>query len=401
MARPTSLGPATPPILRASTFLAPAVEPPGAFCMRILHVLAELGFSGGEVQLRLILEHLQRGGHENHVLLAPGAKFAAVARELGVAVHEAPLRRWWRPDLWWSLRRTYARVAPDVIHFACGRSVLLGGLAALGTPAKKVTIRRIDYPIRRGLLGGFRYTALCDHTIAICDAIRRRLLAAGVPDERITLVYDGLDPGPWTGLQRHRAAARARLGLPADAQVISCAGVLRPRKGQHVLIAAFGRIAAEFPKAVLLLAGGGSELDRLRAQSAALGLQQRVFLPGPVKPVFDVYSASDVFTMPSFHEGLCNACLEAGFAALPQVVSDAGGNAEIVVDGATGFVVPRGDAAALALALARYLRDPALGVLHGAAGRDRCLQKFTADRLGPEIESVFGKLMPRATATRT
>lgn len=372
--------------------------------MRILHVLAETGYSGGEVQLRLILEHLLRSGHENHVVLAPGAKFAAAARELGVGVHEAPLRRWWRPDLWWSLRRIYARVDPDVIHFACGRSVLLGGLAALGAPAKKVTIRRIDYPIRRGLLGGFRYTRLCDHTIAICDAIRRRLLAAGVPDDRITLVYDGLDPAPWTGLQQHKAAARARLGIPVAAQVVSCAGVLRPRKGQHVLIDAFGRIAADFPRAVLLLAGGGSEHGRLRAQAAALGLQQRVLLPGPVRPVFDVYSASDVFTMPSFHEGLCNACLEAGFAALPQVVSDAGGNAEIVVDGATGSVVPRGDAAALAGALAHYLQNPALGEAHGAAGRARCLQKFTADRLGPEIEAVFGRLgglTPPATTTRT
>lgn len=370
--------------------------------MRLLHVLAETGYSGGEVQLRLILEHLIRAGHENHVVLPPGAKFAGPARELGVAIHEAPLRRWWRPDLWWRLRRVYAQVAPDVIHFACGRSVLLGGIAALGSPAKKFTIRRIDYPIRRGLLGGFRYTRLCDHTVAICDAIRRRLLAAGVPGERITLVYDGLDPRPWTGLQLHKAEARARLRIPADAQVISCAGVLRPRKGQHVLIDAFGRIAADFPRAVLLLAGGGSEQGRLQKQAAALGLQDRVLLPGPVRPVFDVYSASDVFTMPSFHEGLCNACLEAGFAALPQVVSDAGGNAEIVVDGVTGAVVPRGDAAALAGALARYLQNPAIGEAHGAAGRERCLQKFTADRLGPEIEAVLRRLMPPpATATRT
>ncbi len=360
--------------------------------LRILHVLAETGYSGGEAQLKLLLEHFTKRGHENHVLLAPGAKFAATARELGVPVHEAPLRRWWRPDLWWKTRAAYWRVRPDVVHFACGRSLLLAGLALRGTPAKKFTIRRIDYPIRKGLLGGFRYTALCDHTIAICDAIRQRLLAAGVPDERITLVYDGIDPSPWTGLRDGRVAARARLGIAADAQVVSCAGILRPRKGQHVLIDAFARIAAEFPRAVLFLAGGGSEHERLRAQAARLGLGARVLLPGPVKPVHDVHAASDLFVMPSFHEGLCNACLEAGFAALPQVVSDAGGNAEIVVDGATGAVVSKGDSAALAAALARYLRDPALARTHGDAGRERCLAKFTVDRLGPEVEGVVTRL---------
>ncbi|MBL8729809.1 MAG: glycosyltransferase [Planctomycetes bacterium] len=360
---------------------------------RLLHVLSEKGYSGGEVQLRLLLEHFQRAGFHNEVVLAPGAKFRAAAEELGIPVHEAPLRRWWRPDLWWKLRAAYRRAKPDAIHFADGRALILGGLAAVGVPAKAFTIRRIDYPVRKGLLGGFRYTRLCDHTIAICDAIRRRLVAGGVPDERITRVYDGLDPAPWTGLQEHKAAARARLGIAADAQVISLAGVLRPRKGQHVLLDAFAQLADDFPRAVLFLAGGGSEHEKLRAQADRLGLGSRVFLPGPVKPVHDVYAASDIFTMPSFHEGLCNACLEAGFAALPQVVSDAGGNAEIVVDGQTGAVVPRGDANALANALARYLADPALGVAHGHAGRERCLAKFTADRLGPEVEAVVQRML--------
>lgn len=363
--------------------------------MRLLHVLAETGFSGGEAQLQLLLEHFAKSGHENHVLLAPGAKFAAVARAMGVTVHEAPLRRWWRPDLWWKTRAAYRRVQPDVVHFACGRSLLLAGLALRGMPAKKFTIRRIDYPIAKGWRGGARYTRLVDHTIAICDAIRQRLLAAGVPNDRITLVYDGIDPRPWTGLQDRKAAARARLGIAADAQVVSCAGILRPRKGQHVLIDAFARLANDFPRAVLFLAGGGSEHERLRAQAARLGFAARVFLPGPVKPVFDVYAASDLFVMPSFHEGLCNACLEAGFASLPQVVSDAGGNAEIVQDGQTGAVVPKGDATALAAALARYLGDPALAAAHGAAGRTRCLAKFTIDHLGPEVETVVTKLVAK------
>ncbi|HEX6811901.1 MAG TPA: glycosyltransferase family 4 protein [Planctomycetota bacterium] len=360
--------------------------------LRLLHVLAETGFSGGEAQLQLILAHLQRAGHHNEVVLAPGAAFAATARALGVAVHEAPLRRWWRPDLWTKLRAIYRRSTPDVVHFACGRSLLLGGLAALGVRAKKLTIRRIDYPIRSGLLGGFRYTRLCDHTIAICDAIRRRLRSAGVPEQRITLVYDGIDPSPWTGLQQRKAAARARLGIPEGSQVISCAGVLRPRKGQHVLIDAFAQLANELPKAMLLLAGSGTELDRLKARAVSLGLGSRVLLPGRVQPVHDVYAASDLFVMPSFHEGLCNACLEAGFAGLPQVVSDAGGNAEIVADGVTGAVVAKGDVAALARAITRYLQNPATAAAHGAAGRERCLRLFTADRLGPDVEAVLLQL---------
>jgi glycosyltransferase involved in cell wall biosynthesis len=144
---------------------------------------------------------------------------------------------------------------------------------------------------------------------------------------------------------------------------------------------------------LLFLAGGGSEIERLRQQVEDRGLQGRVRVPGPVKPVFDVYAASDVFVMPSFYEGLCNACLEASFAELPQIVSTAGGNAEIVVDGETGFVVPKGDIDKLAEALGRYLADPELGIAHGKAGFARSMDMFTDVHLGPEVEAVVKKLL--------
>jgi glycosyltransferase involved in cell wall biosynthesis len=362
--------------------------------MRLLHLLAETGFSGGEGQLTLILEHFQRRGHHNEVVLHPGARFAATAERLGAPVHYAPMRRWWRPDLWPRLRSILRRTRPDVLHFACSRSLVVGGIAALGRTARaKFTIRRIDYPIRRGLFGGLRYVRLVDHVVAICDAIRRRLRDGGVPEERISLVYDGIDPAPWLGQKARRTEARHALGLPQDALVVSCAGILRPRKGQSVLIDALGQLAAEFPAAVLLLAGDGPDRDSLRARAAGLGLGSRVFLPGRVSPVQDVYAASDIFCMPSFHEGLCNACLEAGFAALPQVVSSAGGNGEIVVQGETGAVVPPGDATALAAALRGYLRDPDLRESHGVAGQRRCLAKFTADHVGPELEALCHRLL--------
>ena len=65
----------------------------------------------------------------------------------------------------------------------------------------------------------------------------------------------------------------------------------------------------------------------------------------------------------------------------------------MVVDGETGYVVPPGDAPALARAIGRYLDDPELGPRHGAAGRERCLAMFTVDRLGPEIEAVMQRLV--------
>jgi len=359
--------------------------------VHVLHILAERGYSGGELQLEYLIRHLQARGHRNTVLLPPGARFAEPARRLGADVRTAPLRAPWHPGLWRGVRAAL-REGPDVVHFGCGRSLLWGGLAARGSPALKVTTRRIDYPIGRGLRG-WRYRRLVDHVVANCAAVRARVLAAGVPEERVTLVHEGIDLAPWQGIRAGRDAARAALGLPPDAVVVTCAATLRPRKGQRVLIDAFAALAPRFERALLVLAGRGSDRAALEAHVARAGLGARVRLPGAVSPMQPLYAASDVFCMPSFHEGLSNACLEASAAGLPLVVTSVGGLPEIVAHGVTGEVVPPGDVAALAAALERMLADPDLRARCGAAGAARTAEMFPATRMAERTEALWIRLL--------
>ncbi len=362
-------------------------------------MLAETGYSGGEVQLEHLLRHLQQRGHENHLVLPPRARFAAVAADLGVPVATLDLRRPLSTGAVARLRSHVRRLGPDVLHFGCGRSLLWGGLATvgIGTPVK-VTTRRIDYPIGRSLYRGGRYRRLVDHVVANCRSVERRVLDAGVPRSRVTLVHEGIDVAPWREARADRDAARERLGLPADALVVSCAATLRPRKGQRLLVDAFARLAAERAGAVLVLAGAGSDLEMLRERAAQTGLGDRIRVPGPVSPVRDLYAASDVFTMPSFHEGLSNACLEAAAAGLPQVVTSVGGLPEIVEDGRHGFVVEPGDVASLADRLARLADDAALRARFGAAAQAHVTRTFTAARMAGGMESLFVRLVEERRA---
>lgn len=366
--------------------------------MHALHALAERGYSGGELQLELLIAHLQARGHRNTLLLVPGAKFADVARRLGASVIEAPLRSPWSVGLWRGARAAIAAAKPDVVHFGCGRSLLWVGLAARGLPvALRVTTRRIDYPIGRGLRG-WRYRALVDHIVANCESVRRRVLEAGVAADRVTLVHEGIDLAPWQGIRAERPAARQELGVASDALLVSCAASLRPRKGQRVLIAAFARIAARFPRARLLLAGAGTDAAALTALARSCGLGDRVQLPGVIAPVQRLYAASDVFCMPSLHEGLSNACLEASAAGLPLVVSDVGGLPEIVSQHETGEVVPAGDADALSAALARLLADDVRRRTYGAAGAARTARLFTHTRMAAAMESLWLRLLAAPSA---
>lgn len=358
--------------------------------LRVLHVLAETGWSGGESQLEHLVRHLHAAGHHNALAVPAAAAFRRVGEELGLPVADVNLRRPVRSGGMLALRRTVAELEPDVVHFGCGRSLLWGGLAlrSLRAPVK-VTTRRIDYPIGRGSLSGGRYRTLVDHVIANCEAVRARVLDAGVPDVSVTLIHEGIDVAPWLDARAERGAARARLGLPADAKVVCQAATLRPRKGQRVLIAAFERLLSRHPNTVLVLAGEGSDLDALRALAGKKGLGERIRIPGAIRPVRDLYAASDIGVMASHHEGLSNACLEQTAAGLPLVVSNVGGLPEIVADRVTGFVVEPGDIAGFENRIGMLLDDDDLRARFGEAGRRRTVERFTADRMARRTEELL------------
>lgn len=370
--------------------------------MRFLHVLSEKNFSGGEAQLEHLLRHLQAVGHENSLVLVPDAKFGRVAEELNLPVRWVNMRRPLYPSTALGLRRAIREIEPEILHFCCGRSLLWGGLFSLGMPIPlRVTTRRIDYPIGSWIHRGGRYRRLVDHVIVNCKSVQNRVLEAGVPKERVTMVHEGIDVEPWNQILSEREQARMRLGLSPDALVISCAATLRPRKGQEVLIQAFTELADSYPRAVLFLAGSGSDLGNLRRRVIALGLEGRIRVPGAIKKISDLVAASDIAVMPSFNEGLSNACLEASAAGLPLVVSDVGGLPEIVCNGVSGTVVPAGDVGSLRDALARYLADDSLRRRAGAAGAERTRSMFRVERMTVDMENLFQDLLrkePRRVA---
>jgi glycosyltransferase involved in cell wall biosynthesis len=166
-------------------------------------------------------------------------------------------------------------------------------------------------------------------------------------------------------------------------------GALERRKGHAVLLAAGERLAAEGVALRYVFCGDGSEHAALRAAAASLG--DRVVFAGFQREVAACLEAADVVALPSLHEGLGVAALEAMAAGRPVVASRVGGLGEVVVDGVTGLLVPAGDATALARALARLARDAGLRVRLGRAGRERVLAGYTAARMADGTIACYGE----------
>ena len=227
-----------------------------------------------------------------------------------------------------------------------------------------------------------------DHLITVSEAQRRTYLRIGVPPVVLTTVPNGIRPrGPGPG----RAAARAALGLEPDQPVVLSIGRLVVMKGQRYLIDAVPELAARFPGLAVVILGRGHLHGKLLEQAAALGVGDRVHLPGHRSDARLLLDAADVLVLPSRHEGMPLVLLEAMDAGLPVVATRVIGSEEVVADGETGFLVRPEDPAALAAALARLLADPELRARFGRAGRRRFVERFTNTRMAADTLRVYAR----------
>ena len=176
---------------------------------------------------------------------------------------------------------------------------------------------------------------------------------------------------------------------------------LTPAKAQHVLIEAFARMAGPAPGARLLLAGDGPLRGALEEQARRLGAGERVRFLGVRRDVPGLLAAADLFVLSSVREGLSLSLLEAMRAGRAVVATDVGGNREAVVPGATGLLVPAGDAAALAEAMAALAADGAKRAAWGGAARRRWEERFTAEHMVRDTEALYRAVLAKAKRPAT
>lgn len=213
--------------------------------------------------------------------------------------------------------------------------------------------------------------------------------------EKVARVFNPLDLSEWR--PGDRAAARRTLGIHEAARVAVWHGrVDFRRKGLDVLLEAWRRVCDERPgrDLRLLLVGTGHDAAELR--SASDGVRGLTWVDEYVSSrgrLQTYLHAADVYAFPSRHEGFAVAPLEAMASGLPVVAADAPGVGDLLEGGedAGGVVVPRGDAAAFAAALARLLDDAALCRALGARARVRVEGTFALEAVGAQLRELLTK----------
>lgn len=192
--------------------------------------------------------------------------------------------------------------------------------------------------------------------LAVSEALRRDMIALGLPGEKIDVHYTGLDRARFRPIDKAEARTKvAALGLPVGSPLLLSVGALTPGKGQKLAVQAL----QELPGAHLALVGAGPEEESLRRLVAQAGLGERVSFLGQV--AHDVLpallSAADAMVLPSASEGLANAWIEALACGTPLVITDVGGAREVMTRPEAGRLVAR-EAGAIAAAVRGLLANP-------------------------------------------
>ncbi len=193
-----------------------------------------------------------------------------------------------------------------------------------------------------------------------------------MPAERTKVVYLG---APLDEFARQRtadeiAAARAALGIAPGTTAIGTVTRLMPAKGNQYLIDAAPKVLASHPTARMFVIGEGELRADLEAQARALNLGDRLVFTGFTRDVAAALSALDLLVFPSLAEGTPLTMFEALAMGKPIVATDADGLVDVLTDRTDALVVPKADAAALALAINTLLDHPALAARLGAEARN-------------------------------
>ncbi len=236
------------------------------------------------------------------------------------------------------------------------------------------------------------FSRFTDSVIAVSEAVKRDIIKYDrVPEHKVKVIYNGIEPGDFLGMDK--GAARALLGIGANAPVVGNVGRLVEQKGQRYLIEAVAALKKDFPDLRLLVVGDGPEKEGLKGLARSLAIEENVIFAGTRKDVPLLLSAMDVFVFPSLWEGLGNALIEAMASGLPVVASDIMPIREILDKADCGIVVPPKDARSIASSVGALLRDGAFAQRLGNAGRQRAGTRFSIEGNVRAYERLFEEIL--------
>ena len=288
--------------------------------------------------------------------------------------------------------RELKRARPDVIYLHASRMLALAAKLA-GLPC----VERGNMS-RDTRAGGWcdtpwidrMFTSFNTRALAVSSAIRDQLLRRGVKPEKIQVIRNFVELDRFARPDETvRAAYRQELGLQPDEIAVLNVGRFMPQQAQSDFLKIAARAVREQPSLRFFLLGEGELKADLEREVSELGLQNRVtFLPFR-KDTEKIYGAADILLHTAHWDPLANVLLEGMAASLPVIATEVDGTAEVILDGRTGRLFPKGDIDRGAA------RDPSLRLRLGENARKFVEENHSVGGVVRQYKQLFSTLTGR------
>jgi glycosyltransferase involved in cell wall biosynthesis len=327
--------------------------------------------------------------------------FLEAARSMGMPVHEVRGRGAYDPALVWRLATLVRKQRFDIVHpheassdviAYCMRAIHRVPMVStahgwIGNSPKQRFMIDLDKRVLRRF----------DRVIAVSEKMRRDLIAARVPEARVTLLHNAIVLEKYRRTNA-RGALDALVGRQLSRPLLVSIGRLSPEKGHADLVDALALVAARGRRLTAVLAGEGPSRADLAARIHAAGLDEWVHLPGYVQQPARLLEDADLMVLPSHTEGLPNAALEAFAMEVPVLATRVGGTPEVVTDGVTGKLVPPHSPESLAAGIVSFLDDPETWRRWAQQGRLTVEARFDFKTRTRKLEALYLEMMETQAA---
>lgn len=375
--------------------------------VKVLHIITKLELGGAQQNTIYTVSHLDRGRFMAALFAGPGGMLDEEARsnddlEFRTVPH---LKRKINPIVdfkgYRELRRMIRDLAPAIVHTHSSKAGVLGRLAAAAERTPVVIhsihgfgIDAVKNPlIQRALIAAERKAARkTTHFIAVSrqnidDGIRMSLFDA----DRVSLIYSGIDLRRFREAE-YRPGLLKELGIESDTPIVGNIACFKPQKNPMAFVEMASRVHAQEPSVKFLMIGDGELRAEVQERISELGISGAVLLLSWRRDIPELLKLLRVSVLTSRWEGLPRVIPESLSAQVPVVVTRAGGSAEAVIEGETGFVLEQGDIDGMVEKVLLLVRNSGLAQQMGAAGPESVMD-WDIDRMVRAQEKLYLRLL--------
>lgn len=365
--------------------------------LKVLHLTYDMRIGGTEMVIRNIVDGIHSDAAEMSIycIEAPLGPWGRELKDRGLKVFTYERLPGFDLKLVLALRKHVIEEEINVIHCHQYTPWVYGALASAMLNTKVIfTEHGRFYPDssswKRKLINPI-LNALTNDITAIARATKQALVEFEfLKEKQIKVIYNGIKQVEVD--QSKFSPLRSSLNIPANNFVIGTIARLDPIKNQTMLLRSFALVLEEIKSVTLLIVGDGEERARLHTLTQELGITEHVIFTGYIPKPYEYMALMDIFLLPSFSEGTSMTLLESLSMGIPCVVTDVGGNPEIIAHNVTGLVTPSDEDETFANAIVGLLSNKALRVQFSENAKKDFEARFTQQIMQTQYLALYRHL---------